>query len=204
MKIELTKKEKKRLVSLALASVLTTGIPTMANAEVGNVTAPLSEETQVDYTEYSVMEGDTLGKIAEKFFGNAGYWEQLAEYNKLKEPNKLFVGEVIRIPNNLAPLVNNDTVYVEYVAPVTYPEDETYVVESGDMMTCIVSKFYDRIDLITVDKLATYNNLSDPNKIYVDQVLLIPCIEKLDKVIDTVQNGINNVDDYSVESICNR
>ena len=50
-------------------------------------------------------------------------------------------------------------------------------------MSCIIKKFYDRIDLVTVDKLATYNNLSDPNKIYVDQVLLIPCIEKLDKVV---------------------
>ena len=30
-----------------------------------------------------------------------------------------------------------------------------------------------------VDKLATYNNLSDPNRLSVGQVLLIPSIDKL-------------------------
>ncbi|MBR7042002.1 MAG: LysM peptidoglycan-binding domain-containing protein, partial [Bacilli bacterium] len=192
MKIELTQEDKKRLISLALSGVLTTGIPTMAFAD-NTEKAPLVGEVQeeVDYTEYVVQEGDTLGGIAERLFGNAGYWEQIAEYNKeeFPEPNKLFVGDVVKIPNRLTPINCNIIVTKDneaiYVNP--YPEDETYIVKSGDTMCCIVNKFYGRNDLTTVDKLTTYNQnagrMSDPNKIYVDQELLIPCIEKLDKIV---------------------
>ena len=123
MKIKLTNEEKKGLASLALAGILTTGLPVMANAETPK--APLVGETQteVDYTEYVVQNGDTLGGIAERLFGNAGYWEQIAEYNKYDDPNTLVVGQVVKIPNRLNPIncnvivtKDNEVVYVE---PVT-------------------------------------------------------------------------------------
>ena len=195
MKIELTQKDKKRLVSLALAGALTTGLPTMASAET-TVKAPFVGEvqTEVDYTEYVVQEGDTLGGIAEKLRGNAGYWEQIYELNKdeYPNPNVLFAGDVIKIPNRLIPIncnavitQNDDVIYAE---STVYPEDEKYVVQEGDTMCCIVNKILGRNDLLTVDRLTTYNEIAgrmdhDPNKIYVGQELLIPCIEKLDNVV---------------------
>ena len=194
MIIELTEEEKKRIISLALTGVLTAGIPTMAFAD-NTVKAPFVGEVQeeVDYTEYVVRDGDTLGGIAERLFGNAGYWEQIAEYDynkeKFPDPNKLSVGDVVRIPNRLAPIncnviVTNDNEVI-YVNP--YPEDKTYTVKRDETMCCIVNKFYGRNDLTTVDKLTTYNQnaglMSNPNIIYADQVILIPCIEKLDKIV---------------------
>lgn len=47
--------------------------------------------------EYSVVSGDVLWRIAEKFNMT---WEKLAEYNKLKNPHLIFPGQKILIPQN--------------------------------------------------------------------------------------------------------
>ena len=167
----------KRLVSLALVSVLTSGIPTAARA----VDEPLAiYETPEGTIEYVVEEGDTLGGIALKLFGNAAYYEQLALYNNMEDPNKLYVGDIIEIPDTLPIVTNNE---VQYVTPIIYDEDTTYIVQSGDTLGCIANRMYGVNDQLTVDRLATYNDLCDPNRISVEQVLFIPCIEKLNTII---------------------
>ena len=171
------KNKNKRIVSLALAGILTTGIPTLASAN--DEPAPICQ-TQEDGSEYTIKEGDTLGGIAERLFGNAGYWEQLAVYNNLENPNVLYVGQIIKIPNNLLSLMNYE---LEYVTPAIFDDDMTYTVESGDMLGCIAKKFYGSDDRLTVDRLATYNELADPNLLYIGEVLMIPCSEKLETVV---------------------
>ncbi|WP_350280040.1 LysM peptidoglycan-binding domain-containing protein [Kribbella sp. HUAS MG21] len=50
---------------------------------------------------YQVVSGDSLGKIAVKFYGNAGLWRKLYDANKQtigKDPNKLKVGQKLTIP----------------------------------------------------------------------------------------------------------
>ena len=47
--------------------------------------------------EYSVVSGDVLWRIAEKFNIT---WEKLAEYNKLKNPHLIVPGQKILIPQN--------------------------------------------------------------------------------------------------------
>ncbi len=168
----------KQIVSLALAGVLTTGLPAMAYANDEPTTAIY--QTQEEFSEYTIEEGDTLGSIAERLYGNAAYWEQLALYNNLENPNVLHVGQVIRIPGSLSSLA---TYEIEYDMPTTYEEDMTYTVQAGDTLSCIARKFYETDDLLTVDRLATYNDLWDPNKIDVDEILLIPCKEKLALIV---------------------
>lgn len=60
---------------------------------------PLNAVTEQDY---EVLVGDSLYKIAEKKLGNGIYARQLAEYNKLKDPSKIRVGQVLKIPLTLA------------------------------------------------------------------------------------------------------
>jgi LysM repeat protein len=50
---------------------------------------------------YTVQPGDTLSKIAKQFYGNAGAYMKIFEANKdkLTDPNKIQVGQVLRIPN---------------------------------------------------------------------------------------------------------
>ena len=47
---------------------------------------------------YTVRQGDSLFKIARRFYGNGYKYTQLAAYNGLQHPNRLEVGQVLRIP----------------------------------------------------------------------------------------------------------
>ncbi len=49
---------------------------------------------------YTVKSGDTLGKIAKEFYGNAMKYMVIFEANKpmLKDPNRIYPGQVLRIP----------------------------------------------------------------------------------------------------------
>ena len=49
---------------------------------------------------YTVQKGDTLSKIAKDFYGNANKYQQIFEANKpmLKDPDKIYPGQVLRIP----------------------------------------------------------------------------------------------------------
>jgi len=49
---------------------------------------------------YEVQKGDTLSKIAEKYYGDPSLYKDIFEANKdiLKDPNKIFPGQKLRIP----------------------------------------------------------------------------------------------------------
>ena len=49
---------------------------------------------------HTVVSGDTLSKIAKKYYGDAGKYPVIFEANKpmLKDPDKIYPGQVLRIP----------------------------------------------------------------------------------------------------------
>lgn len=49
---------------------------------------------------HTVVSGDTLGKIAKHYYGNAMKYPEIFEANKpmLSDPDKIYVGQVLRIP----------------------------------------------------------------------------------------------------------
>lgn len=49
---------------------------------------------------YVVVSGDSLSKIAKREYGNANEWKRIFEANQdiLKDPNKIFPGQKLRIP----------------------------------------------------------------------------------------------------------
>lgn len=49
---------------------------------------------------YTVVKGDTLSKIAKEYYGNANEYMKIFNANKdqLKDPDKIQVGQVLRIP----------------------------------------------------------------------------------------------------------
>ncbi len=54
-----------------------------------------------DATQYHVVEpGDTLSKLAKKYYGDASLYMQIFEANKdqLKDPDLIKVGQKLRIP----------------------------------------------------------------------------------------------------------
>jgi nucleoid-associated protein YgaU len=49
---------------------------------------------------YEVKSGDSLSRIAKNEYGDANKWTQIFEANKdvLKDPNKIFPGQKLKIP----------------------------------------------------------------------------------------------------------
>ena len=98
-----------------------------------------------------VKKGDTLTKIANKY--NTTY-QKLASYNNLKDPNKIYIGQIIKIPGTLT-----------NINPVTY------VVKKGDTLSSIANKYgTDWQSLYQKNKDVIGNN---PNLIKPGQILKI-------------------------------
>lgn len=75
---------------------------------VGNTNgiASVDDQMSVEHAEpeaqfHTVIKGDTLGKIAKKYYGNAMKYPLIFEANKpmLKDPDKIYPGQVLRIPS---------------------------------------------------------------------------------------------------------
>jgi len=49
---------------------------------------------------YTVVSGDSLSKIAQREYGHANLWNRIYEANRdiLKDPDKIFPGQVLKIP----------------------------------------------------------------------------------------------------------
>ena len=70
-----------------------------------NGIAVVDDQMTVEHTEpeaqfHTVVSGDTLGKIAKNFYGNAMKYPVIFEANKpmLTDPDKIYPGQVLRIP----------------------------------------------------------------------------------------------------------
>ena len=64
------------------------------------VDASAAPQATGDSVFYTVKSGDTLGKIAAAHYGDAGKYPLIFEANQpmLKDPNKIFPGQSLRIP----------------------------------------------------------------------------------------------------------
>ena len=64
------------------------------------VAAQPQAEAQAQSTFYTVKSGDTLSKIAKEFYGDANRYSAIFEANKpmLKDPDEIYPGQVLRVP----------------------------------------------------------------------------------------------------------
>lgn len=68
---------------------------------VAHVDDQLTVETPADESQYyTVVSGDTLSKIAKKYYGNANAYNAIFEANRpmLSSPDRIYPGQVLRIP----------------------------------------------------------------------------------------------------------
>lgn len=71
---------------------------------------------------YLVKKNDTLSGIAQKY---GTTYKKLASYNNIADPNKIYVGQILKIPN-----YNNSNI-----------KPNTYVVKKGDTLSKIAEKY---------------------------------------------------------------
>lgn len=103
---------------------------------------------------YTVQAGDTLFRIAQRFGTTV---EALARANNITNVNRLDVGTVLTIPG-------------EGDLPPDEPgQEQIHVVQAGETFFRIAQRYG-----FTVDELASYNNIANPNRIDVGQQIRIP------------------------------
>jgi LysM repeat protein len=66
----------------------------------GEIAADIKVANTDIYGVYTVVAGDTLGKMAKEFLGNAGSYMEIFNINKdqLSDPDKIKVGQKLKIP----------------------------------------------------------------------------------------------------------
>jgi len=83
--------------ALEKAVLMAGNIDGISEVNYDAVTAPVAE-VKVEY--YEIVSGDTLSGIAKKFYGNGSAYMRIFEANRevIKDPDKIYVGQKIRIP----------------------------------------------------------------------------------------------------------
>ena len=82
------------------------GAPPLARPAFSNVrggassTAPAPAPAPAAEDIYEVLKGDSLSKIAQHYYGDGNKYNRIFEANRdiLKDPNKIFPGQKLRIP----------------------------------------------------------------------------------------------------------
>lgn len=117
----------------------------------------VKKDENVSETVYTVKKGDTLSKIASKY---GTTYQVLAEYNGIKNPNVISVGQKIKIP-----AADSST------EVTSTPTDRTYTVKKGDSLWKIAVQQLGNGSRYT--EIKTLNGLKN-NTIHAGQVLKIP------------------------------
>ncbi|WP_436868739.1 LysM peptidoglycan-binding domain-containing protein [Acinetobacter courvalinii] len=131
------------------------------------VTAPKGKRST-----YVVQPGDTLAVIAQK---NGVNWRDIAQWNQIDPNGTLFVGASLYLYNAKP----------QAEAPKAAEKPDSYVVQSGDSLTNLASRF----DL-SLKQLADYNNLSVTDGLFVGQRLTL--LEPKNNARTTQQSARNN------------
>lgn len=135
----------------------------------GTTTTPTTTTTTTAAGSYTVQSGDTLGGIAFRFSTTVS---AILNANRLTNPNLIFVGQTLTIPGTTTTTTTPSTgTTTTPSTPVTTPTTSTgtYTVVAGDSLGRIASRFS-----VTLSALMSANGLSNPNLIFVGQVLKIP------------------------------
>ena len=83
--------------ALEKAVLMAGNVDGISEVKYDAVTAPVAE-VKVEY--YEIVSGDTLSGIAGKFYGDGSAYMRIFEANRevIKDPDKIYVGQKIRIP----------------------------------------------------------------------------------------------------------
>ncbi len=72
-----------------------------SKADFSDVSARVdSSEAIAGGESYTIGKGDTLSKIAKEHYGSANAWKQIFDANRdvLEDPDRIFPGQVIKLP----------------------------------------------------------------------------------------------------------
>ena len=127
-----------------------------ANSTTANSTHQVTTST-TSAGSYTVKAGDSLSAIAARYGMS---YETLARLNNIANPNRIYVGQVLRLGSGSTSTVSN------VVNHSTASSAGSYTVKSGDSLSAIAARYG-----MSYETLARLNKISNPNRIYVGQTL---------------------------------
>lgn len=180
---------RRRIVTLALVGGI---IATPIVVSKINSKAADAVHLSLDSKIHQVRSGESLGDISKAFYGNAKYYQQLAFYNGIENPNFLLIGQNIIIPN-IDTLLNYYNMYyvpvyenpTSTVTPTEAPANDHYAytyidgipaykIQKNDTLIKICNHFYNTSADIVLQNFCFYNHLESKSLIVTGDVLLIP------------------------------
>lgn len=175
-----------QLDSIALSGQVVTnknndGDNTTYNTGSGNTT----NTSSTGY--YTVQSGDTLSGIANQFSTTVS---TLSSLNGISNPNLIYVGQ--RLLVRQASSSTSNTNQSSNTNTNTAASTSTYTVQSGDTLSGIASQFG-----TTYETIASLNNISDPNRIYIGQVLRLSAASSSSNQSTTSSNASGS---YTVQA----
>lgn len=89
--------EAKSAEALEKAVLMAGNVKGVSEVRSDDVTAPAATE-KIEY--YEIVSGDTLSAVAQKYYGKASAYMRIFEANRevIKDPDKIYPGQKIRIP----------------------------------------------------------------------------------------------------------
>lgn len=130
------------------------------------------------FRDYAIRSGDSFESIARDQLGSSSLWTAIANANPLKDPRRLRVGEVIRVP--LDPdNIQGKVVGGEREGETSDPAGDRataveYTVRPGDSLTGIARSYYGSVRFADAIFEANKDRLSSPDALRVGQVLMLP------------------------------
>ena len=113
---------------------------------------------------YKVVAGDTLNAIAKKYKTSPA---AIIGLNSGLNPNKLSIGQSLTIPGTAS--AGSAGTSTTAAATPSSGKTTTYVVRSGDTLNSIAKRLG-----VLASALQKANNITNPNRIYVGQQLIVP------------------------------
>lgn len=116
---------------------------------------------------YIVQSGDTLAKISGKLLGSQMDYQRVASYNHLSNPDQIFPGQVLQIPDKNFRHMNSTN---------NGEDNSQYTVCYGDTLWSISATCLGASS--RWGEIARINHLSNPDHLYVGQTLALPADAK--------------------------
>nr|WP_317315468.1 LysM peptidoglycan-binding domain-containing protein [Limosilactobacillus mucosae] len=132
----------------------------LKNSQTTNSSSSSSSTATTTAGTYTVKAGDTLSAIASRYSTSSS---TLASLNSLSNPNLIYVGQVLKVSSNASTSSSTSS-----SANSTVTTAASYTVKAGDTLSAIAAKYG-----TTYQTLASTNSISNPNDIYVGQVIKV-------------------------------
>ncbi len=87
---------------------------------------------------HTVVSGESLSKISKAYYNDGNKWTVIASENKIANPNLIFRGMVLTIPD----ISTKTTTATTSTPSTTVNQPKTYTVVKGDNLWTISQKFY--------------------------------------------------------------